>query len=145
MCGWYVGPPYPCVDYKVVGYDCSGLVRYAVYNGSGRTIAWIPKISIEIRKYGHSAIRFGAGFPDDLHVIIEQVLVVALKVIGLEEEEYAPTGLVAYARGLFVIGGSGQEQVAAIAARRGNDDPTFGRSHGRVFDKGEMEFPGVEF
>lgn len=37
-CQWYVGPPYPCVDDKVVGYDCSGLVRFAVWNGSGKSI-----------------------------------------------------------------------------------------------------------
>ncbi|KAF9573525.1 hypothetical protein EC968_008394 [Mortierella alpina] len=37
-CKWYVGPPYPCVDDKVVGLDCSGLVRYAVYHGSGKSI-----------------------------------------------------------------------------------------------------------
>ncbi|KAF9969892.1 hypothetical protein BGZ73_007561, partial [Actinomortierella ambigua] len=37
-CQWYVGPPYPCVDDRVVGFDCSGLVRYAVWSGSGRTI-----------------------------------------------------------------------------------------------------------
>ncbi|KAG0048010.1 hypothetical protein BGZ83_006972 [Gryganskiella cystojenkinii] len=37
-CQWYEGPPYPCVDDKVDGYDCSGLVRYAVWQGSGRSI-----------------------------------------------------------------------------------------------------------
>ncbi|KAG0342730.1 hypothetical protein BG000_002075 [Podila horticola] len=104
----------------------------------------IPKISIEIREYGYGAIRFSARFPDDPHVIIEQVLVVMLEVVGLEEEEYASTGLVANAVGLFVTSGFGQEQVATFASRRGNDDPSFGRSDGRVFDKGEVEFPGVE-
>lgn len=37
-CEWYEGPPYPCVDDTVVGFDCSGLVRYAVYKGSGGSI-----------------------------------------------------------------------------------------------------------
>ncbi|KAG0251986.1 hypothetical protein DFQ27_008334 [Actinomortierella ambigua] len=37
-CEWYEGPPYPCVDDQVVGYDCSGLVRYAVWVGSGQAI-----------------------------------------------------------------------------------------------------------
>ncbi|KAF9125593.1 hypothetical protein BG015_004866, partial [Linnemannia schmuckeri] len=37
-CKWYVGPPWPCVDDKVVGFDCSGLVRLAVWEGSGRFI-----------------------------------------------------------------------------------------------------------
>ncbi|KAF9950460.1 hypothetical protein BGZ72_007893 [Mortierella alpina] len=37
-CQWYIGPPYPCVDDKVEGFDCSGLVRFAVYFGSGRSI-----------------------------------------------------------------------------------------------------------
>ncbi|KAF9928688.1 hypothetical protein BGZ67_006833 [Mortierella alpina] len=37
-CQWYEGPPYPCVDNEVVGFDCSGLVRYAVYHGSKESI-----------------------------------------------------------------------------------------------------------
>lgn len=100
---------------------------------------------MQILKYSHGAIRLSAGFPGDLHVIIEQVLIVPMKVVGLEEEEYASTSLVTDAGGLFVTGGFCQEQVAAIAARRGNDDPTFGCGDGRVFDKGEVEFLGVEF
>ncbi|KAG0294392.1 hypothetical protein BGZ96_001304 [Linnemannia gamsii] len=37
-CQWYVGPPYPCVDDGVEGYDSSGLVRFAVWNGSQKSI-----------------------------------------------------------------------------------------------------------
>ncbi|KAF9583634.1 hypothetical protein BGW38_008970 [Lunasporangiospora selenospora] len=36
-CQWYSGPK-PCKADKTVGFDCSGLVRYAVYLGTGKKI-----------------------------------------------------------------------------------------------------------
>ncbi|KAF9583635.1 hypothetical protein BGW38_008971 [Lunasporangiospora selenospora] len=36
-CKWYSGP-HPCKADKTVGFDCSGLVRYAVYVGTGNTV-----------------------------------------------------------------------------------------------------------
>ena len=54
--------------------------------------------------------------------MIEQILIVESKVVGLEKEEHASTRLVGDAGRLFVTSGFGQEQVAAIfAARRRND------------------------
>ncbi|KAG0214501.1 hypothetical protein BGX28_001955 [Mortierella sp. GBA30] len=34
-CVGYIGPPFPCHDDRVTGFDCSGLSRYAIWKGMG--------------------------------------------------------------------------------------------------------------
>ena len=70
-----------------------------------------------IFKYGDCAIDLACGRTNEAHALRGHGAKVALKIVGLEEEENSPAGLVANASFLRATFGAGQEKPGSARAR----------------------------
>jgi hypothetical protein len=61
----------------------------------------IPQITIEIREYGDRAVVHRPRFANKTHTLGLHCGMIALEIIGLQEQEYTSAGLIANERLLF--------------------------------------------
>ena len=105
----------------------------------GKRFDHIPLVSESIAKHHDLAIGLQAGSLQKFNSGLFEAVKVAVKIIGLQNEENATARLVA--DGLPLMGriGLGQEEAGFAVSRRGDDDPALGGGQGRVLDQLKSE------
>src|SRR5690606_30064892 len=101
----------------------------------------IPEIAVEILENDDRAVVLVTRFFTEMHALRLHARMVALEIVGMQEEENPPSGLIADAAGLFVIDCPRQQQTGTLRATWSNPDPALGRIHGRVFQQLEIQRP----
>jgi len=104
----------------------------------------VPKVAVEVGKYGYPTPGFVYWWPNDEDVVRQKIRIVAPEVIGMQEEEYAASGLVAYTGLLRGRCGFGEEERTTAAAPWRHHYPSFGFGHYGIFHKFEIQFAGIE-
>jgi hypothetical protein len=104
----------------------------------------IPFVAVEVFEDGHGAVGFLAGRFEETDAAGLVGLVIAPKVIGVEEEEDSAAGLVPNGEGLLRSCGFGEEKSSAAGTGRSDEEPSFVVGEWSVLEEVEAEFLGVE-
>ena len=105
----------------------------------------IPEISAEVPEHRDGAVRLLPERTHELDAPGAVSLVVALEIVGVQEEEDAPARLGADARQLLGRGGPREQQARLARARRRYDHPALRLLRGLgVLDELEAELADVE-
>lgn len=104
----------------------------------------IPLVAVEVLEDGDDAVAFVARDFEEFDVVGLHAAVVAVEVVGVEEEEDTAAGLVADLVRLFRSGGLGEQEGRARGVGRSNEEPTLRIGERRVFKDVEAEGFGEE-
>ncbi len=63
----------------------------------------IPQVTIQVFEHSNGAVWFFYSGAHNFNTLLLQVVVIAPKVVGMQKQKYAATGLVAYTGGLFFV------------------------------------------
>lgn len=105
----------------------------------------VPEIAVQILEYRDHAVIGLFRFSNELDAFGSVIVIVPPEIIGPQEQEYAPSRLVADERFLFFFGSAHEQERGSLPASGSDDDPAFILfALVRVVEQFEGEFIHVE-
>jgi len=112
--------------------------------GLGVELKEVPAVSIEIREYGYGAVRFVPRLLLEDNALCLHAMVVTPKIIGVQEEKDAASGLIPDVSSLLGCSGLGEKDACFVGSWRCDQKPTLAVGERSVFYEFESERFGVE-
>src|SRR5262245_34479643 len=104
----------------------------------------VPAVPVQVEEHGDPAVGLFAGPFGEAHAAFQERAVVAVEIVGLEEQEHAPARLPADRLQLFRRGSPCEEQRGALAGAGRDHHPPLARAHDGVLDQREAQRAGEE-